>query len=151
MRAVCEYVTCPSSVTYRTLSISVIVENTYGSEDVSDNEGSSIRSKTSKRIRLSERYFGLRDNLLIKLGKVSGEFIVNVQFKKRKSFKGYGPAKKRQCGEGTYERSSNAESPGRETSYQDNANSVGWYVGQRSRSNLKYEVGALDVAINPVG
>lgn len=76
---------------------------------------------------------------------------VNVQFKKRKSFKGYGPAKKRQCGEGTYERSSNAESPGRETSYQDNANSVGWYVGQRSRSNLKYEVGALDVAINPVG
>ncbi|KAJ8066530.1 hypothetical protein OCU04_005586 [Sclerotinia nivalis] len=48
---------------------------------------------------------------------------VNVQSRKRKSFESHGPAKKRQCGENTHERGFNAQSPGRETSYQDNANS----------------------------
>ncbi|CAD6441793.1 a06c7481-0ef2-4a75-8b58-bff5026b315b [Sclerotinia trifoliorum] len=93
---------------------------------------------------------------------------VNVQSRKRKTSEGHAPAKKRQCGENNYERGSNAESPSRETSYQDNANSGRMvvngghhcdqtYIPQRhgknpetSTSNLNYEVEALDVAIDPV-
>ena len=59
----------PKGTTYQSLAISIIVESTCES-DVTQDERLKITEKTNRMMRIGERYTQLRDDILLKLGKL---------------------------------------------------------------------------------
>lgn len=59
----------PNGTTYQSLAISIIVDSTCES-DITQDERLRITEKTNRRMRIGERYTQLRDDMLLKLGRL---------------------------------------------------------------------------------
>ncbi|TGO31761.1 hypothetical protein BHYA_0417g00080 [Botrytis hyacinthi] len=64
----------PNGTTYQSLAISIVVDSTCES-DVTQDERLRITEKTNRKMRIGERYAQLRDDMLLKLGRLPAALI----------------------------------------------------------------------------